>query len=67
MARQHLIPEWAHLHHEAERCYSEKAAAYLRWDSRCRVTGYAPQSAGRSARAGARHRPARPASVGDAG
>jgi hypothetical protein len=35
--QQHPFPEWAVVHREAARCYSEKAAAYVRWASLRRV------------------------------
>ena len=53
MAEHRSIPESAHLHHEAERCYSEKAQAYVRWSAR-----YVVQRGSRRAQAPAPGRPA---------
>lgn len=44
MIPRHMLPELAHLHREAAHWYSEKAAAYGRWEaSRCRARPAAAQ------------------------
>jgi hypothetical protein len=42
MTQQSSMPEWAHLHREAARWYSEKADAYGRWEARYRASLTAP-------------------------
>ena len=46
MAQQPSIPEWAHLHREAARWYSEKADAYGRWEARYRASLTSPRRQG---------------------
>ena len=59
MAEHRSIPESAHLHHEAARCYSEKAQAYVRWSAR-----YVVQ---RAVRCGQAPTPGRPAAQQESG